>query len=196
MVIAVTGGAGSGKSAYAEKCALTLTMMKLADGIRAKASGQRKAPLYLATMRKDGAEADARIRRHREMRKGKGFRTLEKSSDLAAIPAGELSGRTVLLEDLSNLVANEMFPDEMMGPDFCIEDHLQEAEMNVKAGLARVAANCDNLVVVMNEIGSDGRSHDRLTNYYAAMTARMNAYVSALADGVQEVVYGIPVRVK
>lgn len=196
MIIAVTGGAGSGKSAYAERCALSLTELRQPDGALTKSSAHRKAPLYLATMRRDGEEADARIRRHRNMRRGKGFQTLEKASDLSQIPREQLCGRTVLLEDLSNLIANEMFPDDLMEPGFRVEDHLKDAEMNIREGLAHVASSCENLVVVMNEVSSDSMGYDHLTNCYIGMTARMNAYVAAFADGVQEVVYGIPVRLK
>ena len=68
MLVTVTGGSGSGKSAYAEQ-----TAVRLAEGGRL---------LYLATMMRDGAGAQERIRRHRALRSGKGFLTIEKTDSL------------------------------------------------------------------------------------------------------------------
>lgn len=62
MFVLVTGGAASGKSAYAENLLL-----------RSPASPK----CYLATMLAQDAESRARVERHRAMRKGKGFLTLE-----------------------------------------------------------------------------------------------------------------------
>ncbi len=71
MLVTVTGGSGSGKSAYAEQ-----TAVRLAEGGRL---------LYLATMMRDGAGAQERIRRHRALRSGKGFLTIEKTDSLCEL---------------------------------------------------------------------------------------------------------------
>ena len=61
MNILVTGGSASGKSSLAERLAV-----------------QGPPPwTYVATMRPWGAEARARIDRHRRLRRGRGFETLE-----------------------------------------------------------------------------------------------------------------------
>ena len=87
MIAVVTGGAASGKSAFAERLACAL------PGPHA----------YVATMRHGDAETEARIARHLRMREGKGFFTVE----LADGDRGGLSAcKTALLEDLGNLVAN------------------------------------------------------------------------------------------
>lgn len=86
MIAVVTGGASSGKSAFAETLALAL------PGPHA----------YLATMRHGDAETEARIARHRRQRANKGFSTIEAEFAPTALP---VKG-TVLLEDLGNLVAN------------------------------------------------------------------------------------------
>ena len=59
----VTGGSGSGKSEYAENLAVRL------------AKGQ--ALYYVAAMQPCGEEGQERIRRHRALRAGKGFETIE-----------------------------------------------------------------------------------------------------------------------
>ena len=88
----VTGGSGSGKSAFAERQVVESGLIKR---------------IYLATMQPFGEEGARRIRRHREMRKGKDFLTAERPTDLAGLDVPE--GSAVLLEDLTNLFANEWF---------------------------------------------------------------------------------------
>ena len=61
MIHPVTGGSGSGKSAYAEQCILDF-------------GGTRR--VYIATMQPFGAEGQARIARHRKMRAAKQFSTM------------------------------------------------------------------------------------------------------------------------
>lgn len=89
MMVLVTGGASSGKSAFAERVALSL------PGPHA----------YVATMRHGDAETEARIDRHRAMRADKGFETIELCDGHVA--PSPTSG-TALLEDLGNLVANQL----------------------------------------------------------------------------------------
>ncbi|MCR4890941.1 MAG: bifunctional adenosylcobinamide kinase/adenosylcobinamide-phosphate guanylyltransferase, partial [Lachnospiraceae bacterium] len=90
----VLGGSGSGKSAYAERLAVDLCR----DG----------KLFYIATMLRDGRDAEKRIRRHRALREGKGFQTLEQAWDMGEL-AETVKGGTLLLEALSDLAANEFF---------------------------------------------------------------------------------------
>ena len=91
MVTLITGGSGSGKSAYAES-----VITDFGDYER----------IYIATMYPFDEESHARIRRHRQVRAKKNFQTLECYIGLKdlKVPAGSC----VLLECMSNLVANEM----------------------------------------------------------------------------------------
>ena len=92
MIVLVTGGSGCGKSTWAEKLVDTLP---------------RENRIYIATMQVYDEESVKRVARHRAQRADKGFATIECEKDLAAadVPAGSV----VLLEDLVNLTANEMF---------------------------------------------------------------------------------------
>ena len=67
MFVLITGGSGSGKSEYAEGLAL-----KLEPGKK----------LYLATMMVWDEEGRKRVSRHKKMREGKRFETVEIYSDL------------------------------------------------------------------------------------------------------------------
>ena len=93
-MIVVTGGSGSGKSAYAEKQILQFGEMPR---------------YYIATMENRDAESQKRVDRHRAMRADKKFVTVECPYDLQEIQL-EKTG-AVLLECMSNLVANELFID-------------------------------------------------------------------------------------
>lgn len=84
-VTLVIGAAASGKSAYAESLCLGH------DGPR----------VYLATMEPFGEEGARRIARHRALREGKGFSTLERTRDVGAAVPGLPRGCTLLLEDVA-----------------------------------------------------------------------------------------------
>ena len=98
MLTLVTGGSGSGKSAFAE------------DRVLSFGEGKR---IYIATMHPFDEESHKRIERHRKMRAGKGFETVECYTGLKnAVLPGESGKCVVLLECMSNLVANEMFEEQ------------------------------------------------------------------------------------
>ncbi len=92
MLILVTGGAASGKSEHAERLVCE----------------KAQSRLYLATMQPFGKSAEARIARHRALRAGKGFATVERTLDLANLRLSQQYDG-ILLEDLGNLLANELF---------------------------------------------------------------------------------------
>ena len=62
MMILVTGGSGSGKSAFAEDCVVSFG---------------KTDRIYIATMYPFDEESRKRVQRHRKMRQGKGFETVE-----------------------------------------------------------------------------------------------------------------------
>lgn len=165
MLILVSGGSASGKSSYAE-------------GLAVRGPGPRT---YLATMKVWDGESVKRVERHRLMRAGKDFATLERPEDLngAELPPGG----TVLLEDLSNLCANEWFG--AAGPE--------GAFRRVMDGVDALARKAARVVVVTNELFSDGILYDADTGAYLACLAGLNRAIAAAADEVYEVVCGIPI---
>ena len=167
MLSIIIGGSGSGKSAFAEKLVCRLP-------------GQR---LYIATMTARDPESLQRIAKHRQARAGYGFQTLERGLNLAgAVESGDgfPTGANALLEDLSNLLANEMFRPEGGGLGA------------VRAGLRALTERCENLTVVTNELFSDGGQYDETTDLYLRNLARLNRELAGEADLVAEVVCGLP----
>ncbi len=189
MLFVVTGGSGSGKSEYAEGLACRLAAR---DGIPEK--------LYLATMKNQGEEAQTRIARHRSMRQGKGFLTVEvpMGFESTGIGANLLSGDhgrdcIVLLECMSNLLANLMFPEEADSA------HLRDgrrAEEILLSQTRQAVSACRHLIVVTNEIFSDGQQYAGEMRDYLEALGRINRGLATMADSFCEVVYTIPVFLK
>ena len=167
MITLVTGGSKCGKSSYAESVLDDFTGKKI----------------YLATMMPYGSEAEAAINRHREMRKNKGFETIEIYTDIGKPDIPENS--CVLLECIGNLLANEMFENNETKP----------SEKIIK-GIKTIAEKVSELVVVTNEVSSDGINYTAETQIYISEISRINAMISEISDNVIECVYGIPVALK
>lgn len=167
MVVAVTGGAASGKSEFAERVCLAL--------------GGRVT--YVATMQPFGEDARRRIARHLALREGKGFATVEQYLNIGALADAKLAADTLLIECMSNLTANEMFaPGGASG----------NAAERILTGLERLSEAYSNLVVVTNDIGGDGIAYDEGTMRYIEQLGQLNQGLFRLADLGYEVFCGIP----
>lgn len=129
MIYLISGGADSGKSTFAEKCAVSHYGSKL----------------YIATMENKSDEAKKRIANHRKMRQGKGFITIEKEKDLLNINISQYD--IVLLECLPNLVANHIYLGGSV--DFLYKDinYLIENAQN----LIIVTNDISNCAITYNE---------------------------------------------
>ena len=170
MLTIVTGGSGSGKSAFAE------------DKVLAFGEAQR---VYIATMHPFDEESHKRIERHRKMRAGKGFETVECYTGLKDVKLP--SGCVVLLECMSNLVANEMF-EEQGAHEQTVKDIIN--------GIDELVRQAAHVVIVTNEIFSDAVVFDKEMASYLEYLGKINQAVALRADEVVEVVYGIPVYQK
>ena len=169
MLTLVVGGAASGKSEYAEHLVLQTALPRY----------------YLATMQVWDAECAARVEKHRRMRAEKQFETLECPLHLGTV---RLPARgTALLEDLGNLTANELYDPAGAG---------EAAASAILDGLGRLAAQCEHLVVVSNEVFSGGADYAGDTDRYLKALAQVNNALAARADAVVRVVCSIPVYYK
>ena len=193
MITLVTGGSGSGKSAYAE------SLLYSCEGIR----------YYIATMQIYDAEGEKKVERHRKLRAGKGFLTIESPMNVGKIRfvcAGE-SGqaqyrqeaerkgqcssekKSALLECMSNLTANEMFTKDGMKSE-------EEVVEKIVSEIQTLSQKLDNLVIVTNNVFEDGIEYDETTLRYIEALGRINTRLAEMADHVVEVVVGIPVIIK
>lgn len=166
MFTLVVGGAASGKSEYAESLIL---------------QSPRLPRYYIATMQPFDAECQARIAKHRRMRAEKQFITIERYTGLASAVLPERGD--VLLECLGNLTANEMYDPAGAGAD---------ALEAVVKGVEALLSQCEHLVVVSNEVCSDGGGYSEETERYRRLLAGVNRALARRADRVCEVACGVP----
>jgi len=167
MLTLVTGGAASGKSAYAESL------------IRHQPSDKR---IYIATMQVSDEESRQRVWRHRQRRAGLGFQTIECHNNLKSIEL--LPNAAVLVEDLGNLLAGEMFGEGGAG---------DEAVSAILAGLDRICALSAGVVVVGNDIFADTAELSWDSQRYLSALAALNKALAKRAIAVFEVVCGIAI---
>ena len=165
MIVLVTGGSGCGKSTWAER---------LMDVL------QEDRRVYIATMQVYDEESRQRVRRHRAQRADKHYITIECEKDLdgAEIP----NGSAVLLEDLVNLTANEMFDNGDV--------------YRIVPALRRLASRCSHLVIVTNDLFSDGEAYSPSVQEYLRCLSEISRKAAEIADTVVEVVYSVPVALK
>lgn len=175
MIALVTGGAASGKSAYAEELACSL-------------SAQRS---YLATMRNNSVESAARVERHRAQRRAAGFATFERVGTLlGAVPDPASAEGVVLVDDVGNLVSCALFSEDgtMADP--------QATLARLDAEFATLCGQYAHVVVVGNQVGADGQTFADESGTWVHMVGALCCRIAARCDAVVEVVAGCPVYVK
>ena len=168
MIVLVIGGSASGKSAYAETRLLQMQAAK---------------KYYIATMQVWDSEGEKRVQKHRNMRKDKGFLTIEKQRDIAEVVLEDADAW--LLECVSNLVANEMFDERGFKAEDVVIKKMDALMKKGKHG-----------VIVTNNIFEDGAEYDDAMQQYLHALGQINQALAQQADEVIEVVAGIPVVVK
>ena len=202
MIELVYGGSGSGKSEFAEKLIL---------------ESECESRFYIATMKIFDGEGKKRVERHRKLREKKNFITIEETNesknledavekirkmssgknlgDSIRFGAGKSSEKkksAVLVECLSNLLANEMFlsSGKILSAG--------EAAKKVISGLNRLFSSenfISEIVLVSNNIFDDGLDYDEATKSYMEALAEINAFAAKNADKVFEVVAGIALEI-
>jgi len=166
MVILITGGARSGKSAYAEARTLSLP----------------GAPHYIATAEAGDAEMAARIAAHRG-RRGPPWLDHEAPLDLAGALAATDGAGPRLVDCLTLWLSNLMFAER---------DLAAEAERLCAA----LVAQSSPVLLVTNEVGMGIVPDNALARAFRDAAGRLNQRVAQMADEVQLVVSGYPLRVK
>ena len=200
MIALVTGGAASGKSAYAEALACSLSPVRT----------------YVATMANDSVEAMERIEKHRAQRACAGFETIEVCGSLCcvapaveAMPAGSFpreavpiqtapkeaafkeakqndTAGVILLDDIGNLVSNALFATDGTMAD--VDDVL----VRLTEEFDDLTAQYAHVVVVGNEVGASGQRFDAATATWVRVVGSLCCAIAARSDTVVEVVAGCP----
>lgn len=173
-MIFIYGAASCGKSEYAENLALSYN----------------KKRVYLATMQVCDDIDRLKVEKHRKLRFGKGFKTLECSKDIQTLSVD--NDEIILLECLSNLLANEIFGELNYneGSDY---------EMKAKADkiyndIMKLSQKCYELIIVGNDVFSETKAlSPTVFSYLQALLYLQNKIIN-YADKSLEIVCGIPVH--
>jgi adenosylcobinamide kinase/adenosylcobinamide-phosphate guanylyltransferase len=169
----VLGGTRSGKSAHG----LAITRRLAGDG----------RAWFLATATPGDAELDRRIERHRSQRPAD-WPTVEVGTDLAAAIAATDPGATVLIEGLT-LWLSLLVGDEPADPDPILDGPLADA-------LGAIAGRPGPVVVVSDEIGLGLVPMHAGARAFRDLVGLAHQRIAAVADVVDFVVAGQPMRVK
>lgn len=224
MIELIYGGSGSGKSEFAEDEIIRISESFSAfkkprflplqennspsQAARDNFDNKSHCNLfYVATMKVCDDESRRRVERHKKLRGGKNFITIEASENIGRAgeiiknycdaeldSASEFRGARfescVLLECLSNLVANEMF----LGSGEILES--QKVVHKIENGLEKLFSDVNNVVIVSNNIFDDGIEYDETTREYQKTLAELNAFIAKKAEKVSEIVAGIEIKIK
>ncbi|PZR00446.1 MAG: bifunctional adenosylcobinamide kinase/adenosylcobinamide-phosphate guanylyltransferase [Cereibacter sphaeroides] len=162
----VTGGARSGKSAFAEKL-VRMTGRPL---------------VYIATAEARDSEMRDRISQHRAMR-GDGWQTVEAPLDLAGALARVPADSAVLVDCVTLWLTNHL-----------LAGHDLDAERG--RILSALAACRAPVAVVTNEVGWGIVPENALARQFRDAQGRLNQALAAQADLAVAVIAGLPLALK
>ena len=158
MLILISGTNSSGKSKAAED----------------KLSGfETSKKFYVATAKIFDDEMKERVEKHKAMRAGKNFITIEREKNLSDLKFPKNS--SVLIESLTTWLANEIFNTKN---EFSEEKIFNEIQI--------LKSKCKNLILVADDIFSDGITYDDATEFYRKTLASLMIKTAGIADEVIE----------
>ena len=168
MRIFISGGCKNGKSTYAQNLAAWMA--------------SAAHPLYyIATMTAVDNEDEERITRHLQERAGMGFITIEQPTGIEGILGKCDHNGSFLLDSLTALLANEMFPPQ--------GNFDGNAYGRIAAGLLKILEQIQNIVIVSDYIYSDAMRYDPLTEAYRKSLAALDCLAARRCDTVLEAAY-------
>jgi len=173
--IFITGGARSGKSAFAEQIALGFG-----------------APLgYLATAQSLDGEMGERIRKHQQ-RRGDIWQTVEEPLQLAQILAGhDKVFQAILIDCLTLWLTNLLLLHEQ--PEDETEELIMADVRNLETTLSAMSTP---VIIVSNEVGMGIVPEHKLGRIFRDIAGQANQILAAAADEAWLVASGIPLRLK
>lgn len=173
-IILITGGERSGKSAFAERTALSMSAN----------------PVYLATARVWDNEFRNRVRLHRE-RRGPEWTNIEEELELSR---HDLSGRVVVIDCVTLWCTNFFYRSQQRADQDL--NWVSECLQDLKTEFDRFTAQDATFIFVTNEIGMGGVSANTQQRRFTDLQGWVNQYIASRADDVTLMVSGIPVKIK
>jgi adenosylcobinamide kinase/adenosylcobinamide-phosphate guanylyltransferase len=175
-IILITGGSRSGKSAYAQ------TFAESISGIRT----------YIATCPCIDEEMEKRIRKHREARQAASWQTIEETKDLAGALQRARGSQVIMVDCLTLWINNLMYEAELQGKDITEED--------IAVLCREVLGVCDDLpctvIFVTNEVGMGIIPENPASRLYRDLAGQCNQVIAGRADAVTFMISGLPLNIK
>ena len=173
-------------------------------------------PVYFATMIPHDSEDLERIEKHRADRKNLGFETIECGKNLSETIENMESGRVVLFDSLTALVANELFDEDVMqgngsanlgqtdenpvipNSTFVIPNLFRNLSQcssriteKIRADLTALIEKSESVISVSDAIFSDGKIYGETTELYRKILAETENFIAKKSDKVVEMSAGI-----
>ena len=128
-----------------------------------------------------------RIENHRKMRAGKNFKLIEAEKNFSnKIPANS----SVLIESLSSWLSNEMFNENNnnnINLNFNVVNKIFNEIMTIKNF-------SHNLIIVSDDIFSDGIIYDEMTESYIKNLAQLHIKTAQISNEALEIVSGLKIK--
>lgn len=175
-IILISGGARSGKSAYAQK----------------RAESLQGARVFVATSPRIDAEMDERIDKHIQDRQGKGWQTIEEELDLAGAISSNTQANVILVDCLTLWINNILFKNSEKTSSISEKD----IEILCSDVLDRSKNHPGTTIFVTNEVGSGIIPDSAETRLYRDLVGSCNQCFAHDADEVILVSCGIPMFFK
>ena len=163
MIYYITGGARSGKSAYASDLAL-----KLSD-----------APIYVATARRWDDDFGNRIARHQNDRDHR-WTTVEQENEIASL---DLDGKVAVIDCVTLWLTN-YYVDLKSDVDLCLEKFKEEIDQLMEKDAT--------YIIISNELGMGLHAESESSRKFVDLQGWANQYVASKADKVVFMISGIP----
>ncbi|WP_022754913.1 bifunctional adenosylcobinamide kinase/adenosylcobinamide-phosphate guanylyltransferase [Butyrivibrio fibrisolvens] len=211
MVFFITGGNDNGKSEYAEDLVIKLSPRGRSAGYtriylatmgardeeslkRIKKHIFRRKDMEYITIEKSFDVGSIDIT-NIDISKTDTGKTDIRNTSIADIANGSVKNvnedkggkRILLIEDIPNLLAGEMFKGTSFYPDIADK---------ITADIMKLISACEHTVIVTNEVFSDGMIYDEYTTTYLREFGTINRKLAGYSDKVVELVCGIPCIVK
>jgi len=167
MIYYITGGARSGKSAYAQELALSLS----------------ENPIYLATARNWDADFDQRIKRHQSDRDER-WENIEEEKYLAKL---NLINRVVVLDCVTLWLTN-FYVDTK----YDIEESLKQ----IKQAFNEMIKTEATFIIISNELGMGLHADTESGRKFTDLQGWTNQYIAKKADKAIFMVSGLALVLK
>jgi adenosylcobinamide kinase / adenosylcobinamide-phosphate guanylyltransferase len=175
QTIFITGGARSGKSAFAEQMATSYGV----------------SLCYLATAQSLDDEMGQRILKHRQ-RRGDAWQTIEEPLQLVqALSVNDGRFTVILVDCLTLWLSNLLLLDEAPGEE--TEAQIMDEVHGLATTLSGMATP---VIIVSNEVGMGIVPEKRLARMFRDLAGQANQIIAAAANEAWLVASGIPLRLK